>query len=72
MARYERFTFLCNTSERHAITELAQRLQGSQSDAVRFVVTEAARQLVQANAALVDTLPTEDPRQEQEGTHAPD
>lgn len=49
MARYERFTFLCDVSERRAIAELAARLSRSQSDAVRFVVIEAARQLTQAD-----------------------
>jgi hypothetical protein len=48
MARYDRFTFLCDANERRAIADLAARLQRSQSDAVRFVVTEAARQLSQA------------------------
>lgn len=45
MPRIERFTFLCTDQERRAIAELATRLQRSQSDAVRFVVVEAARQL---------------------------
>ncbi|WKZ51432.1 MAG: hypothetical protein QY329_01600 [Anaerolineales bacterium] len=48
MARYERFTFLCDAIERRAIADLAAWLQRSQSDAVRFVVIEAARQLSQA------------------------
>ena len=50
MARYERFTFLCDVNERQAITYLAARLQRSQSDAVRFVVIEAIRQLSQSYA----------------------
>jgi hypothetical protein len=54
MARYGRFTFLCNDNERRAIVDLAARLQRSQSDAVRFVVIEAAKQLRQ---------PVEDPKQ---------
>ena len=60
MARYERFTFLCDTNERRAIADLAARLQRSQSDAVRFVVIEAAKQLTQADPAPVP----EDPKQE--------
>lgn len=47
MSRIERFTFLCNDQERLAIAKLATRLQRSQSDAVRFVVVEAARQLTE-------------------------
>jgi hypothetical protein len=54
MARYERFTFLCDPNERKAIAALAERLSRSQSDAVRFVVIEAAKQLTQ---------PAEDPKQ---------
>lgn len=55
MARFERFTFLCDVIERRAIVDLAVRLQRSQSDAVRFVVIEAARQLSQVDPACVDT-----------------
>jgi hypothetical protein len=45
MARYQRFTFLVNRDERRMITDLAQRLQRKEADAVRFVVLEAARAL---------------------------
>ena len=45
MARYNRFTFLVNKDERRLIATLAERLQRSQSDAVRFVVLEKAREL---------------------------
>jgi hypothetical protein len=51
MTRYERFTFLCTAGERWAIAELALQLRCSQSDAVRFLITEATRQLSQAQAA---------------------
>jgi hypothetical protein len=59
MARYTRFTFLCDLDERRAIADLAARLQRSQSDAVRFVVIEAARQLSQnqADPAPAPALP---------------
>jgi hypothetical protein len=60
MARYERFTFLCDPSERRAIADLTARLQRSQSDAVRFVVIEAAKQLTQADLAHVTALPVDD------------
>lgn len=43
MPRDERFTFLCNPDERRLIAELAKRMHRSQSDAVRFVVFQAAR-----------------------------
>lgn len=43
MARYQRFTFLCNRDERKIIAEIADKLQRSQSDAVRFVVLNAAK-----------------------------
>ena len=45
MARIARFTFVVNPDERRLIVELAARLQRSQSDAVRLVVLNAARQL---------------------------
>jgi hypothetical protein len=45
MARYDRFTFLCNKKERHILVALAARLQRSQSDTVRLLIREAAREL---------------------------
>ena len=45
MARYERFTFLCNSDERRLLAALAVRLQRSQSDAVRWLIREATREL---------------------------
>jgi len=61
MARYERFTFMCDSIERQAITELAIRLQGSQSDAVRFIVIEAVRQLTHVGRSA-NTLNTQTQR----------
>jgi hypothetical protein len=60
MARCERFTFLCDESERRAIADLAARLKRSQSDAVRFVVVEAAKQITQVDPAgdLRESEPT--------------
>jgi len=73
MARYSRFTFLCDFDERRAIVDLAAWLQRSQSDAVRFVVIEAARQLSQSQAdpdpARVDTPPMQETRQSEGGTN---
>ena len=43
--RNERFTFLCDSYERRLIALLAKKLQRSQSDAVRFVVRNAAKEL---------------------------
>lgn len=59
--RVETFAFRVNQNERRAIADLATRLQRSQSDAVRFVVIEAAKQLTKAEPAL----PVEDPKPEQ-------
>lgn len=53
MARNERFTFLIDKDERRMITELAQRLRRTESDAVRFVVIEAA-QALEPKAQLAD------------------
>ena len=44
------FTIRVSPDERQAIANLAACLQRSQSDAVRFVVVEAARQLVEPPA----------------------
>ena len=45
MSRYKRFTFLCNKDERHMISVLADELQRSQSDTVRFVIREAIKRI---------------------------
>ncbi len=63
MNRVETFAFRVSNGERRAIADLASRLQRSQSDAVRFVVVEAAKQLTQAERALVSNSTTEDPKQ---------
>jgi hypothetical protein len=68
MARYERFTFLCDEIERRAIADLAARLQRSQSDAVRFVVIEAAKQLTQTDIAPITVLPVEGTKATERGT----
>jgi hypothetical protein len=60
MARYERFTFLCDTNERQVIAQLAMQLQRSQSDAVRYVVVEAAKQLAKVNSVPTSIPPAED------------
>lgn len=65
MVRYTRFTFLCNLDERQAIADLAARLQRSQSDAVRFVVIEAAKQLTQAATVSDLSMPTQEIEQEE-------
>jgi uncharacterized protein (DUF1778 family) len=52
MQRVTQFAFRVNDNERRAITDLAARLQRSQSDAVRFVVVEAAKQLIKAEHAV--------------------
>lgn len=50
MNRWDTFTFRVNEDERRLIASLAEQLQRSQSDAVRFVVINAARELqVQAS-----------------------
>jgi len=47
MNRADTFAFRISNNERQLIAILATHLQRSQSDAVRFVVIEAARQLSQ-------------------------
>ena len=67
MARNERFTFLCDPNERRAIAELAEHLSRSQSDAVRFVVIEASKQLTQAEPTPVTVRPAGDLKLDQRG-----
>jgi len=45
MQRPDQFAFRINKKERDLIVSLAKNLQRSQSDAVRFVVIEAAKEL---------------------------
>ena len=59
MARYERFTFLCDKDERRLIAALAERLKRSQSDAVRFVVITAVRELAAQDANTFISHPIE-------------
>ena len=48
MPKYiERFSFVCDETERLAIRALAERLQRTQSDAVRLVVREAAQKVAE-------------------------
>jgi len=51
-----RFTFLCNKEERHLITALAETLQRSQSDALRWLVREAAKELQIEAESLKDEM----------------
>ena len=68
MQRVKQFAFRVSNDERRLIADLAARLHRSQSDAVRFVVIEAAKQLTQADPAHVTTLSVEN-LQERRGTH---
>lgn len=45
MARIDTFTLRVNSDERRILANLAQRLERSQSDAVRLLIREAAREL---------------------------
>lgn len=45
MSRYSCFTLRVNTAERELITAVAQRLERSESDTVRLLVREKAREL---------------------------
>jgi hypothetical protein len=69
--RWNTFSFRVSNDERQAIADLAIRLQRTQSDAVRFVVIEAAKQLSKADAVTVDASSAEHPKQNEGGTHVP-
>lgn len=66
MQRVTQFAFRVSQDERLAIANLAARLQRSQSDAVRFVVVEAARQLAQdqVGSAPALSMPAQEVKQE--------
>ena len=51
-----RFTFLCNEEERQLIAALAETLQRSQSDALRYLVRETAEKLQIKAEALNDAV----------------
>ena len=59
MTRPDTFTFRINQAERGLLERLSQRLQRTQSDALRWLIREAIRELDAAEAmsgspALVD------------------
>ena len=56
MARYNRFTFLINSEEKRLIEALAIGLDRSKSDAVRFVVMNAARQMILDHKEIKEAL----------------
>ncbi len=59
MTRDERFTFLIDRAERQLITALARQLRRTESDAVRYVVIEAARALEASTAVPIISTPKE-------------
>jgi hypothetical protein len=54
--RPETFKFRVSNDERREIAKLAERLSRSQSDAVRFVVIEAAKQLAHSEPITGSTM----------------
>ena len=47
--RDQRFTFLCTEEERQGLSDLADRLQRSQSDTVRFLIRLFVDDLLHGN-----------------------
>lgn len=45
MARKNKFMFVCDDQEREMLSEIAEKLERSQSDAVRYLVREANKRL---------------------------
>ena len=56
MTRCDIFTFRISQDERRLISALAERLQRTQSDAVRFVVVNAARELAAQEASRIEDI----------------
>ncbi len=63
MMRNERFTFVCNENERRILAALAEYLNRSQSDALRLLIREAARELI-TDASAQNARPDAAPRGE--------
>lgn len=57
MAKYQRFTFACDKQDRRMLSDIARRLERSQSDAVRLLIREAARELAQNTAVFEPVAP---------------
>jgi len=52
--RTYRFTFLCNREERRLLATLAEKIQRSQSDALRWLVRGAVKELQIKEGSLGD------------------
>jgi hypothetical protein len=72
MQRTISFSFRLTTNERHLIRHLASVLKRSQSDAVRFVIIEASRQLSQIELSSNSDPYPKDMNQEQRGIYVTD
>jgi hypothetical protein len=59
MSRIGRFTLRISKSEEQMIRELSARLQRSQSDAVRLLIREAAKELSLSDDGAVQAAPSE-------------
>ena len=67
MNRVAVFAFRVSRNERQIIADLAAKLKRSQSDAVRFVVIEAARKLIQVGAMPTPDLSVQAQKSKHEG-----
>ena len=65
MARQDFFTLRVNRDERQMLAAVAERLQRTQSDAVRLLIREAARELVKSEATAVNDSTAEEVENEQ-------
>lgn len=66
MTRPDTFTFRINQAERGLLERLAQRLQRSQSDALRWLIREAVRGM---DALMEDEMGDNRPTEVQRATH---
>lgn len=57
MSRIDTFTFRVNENERRVLAALADYLNRSQSDALRVLIREAARELLTDAPAPTDAAP---------------
>ncbi len=56
MAKTQRFAFLCTDDERRIVAEIARRLERNQSDAMRWLIREAADSAAQNETPTTGNL----------------
>jgi predicted transcriptional regulator len=56
MARWDRFTFRVNSQDKQLVALLAERLQRSRSDAIRYVIRQVVNGLINSSIDQEDLV----------------